>query len=96
MSRAHRPEIVPEGSTGPVGDTGVSQSTLLFHRVSGRLSERNTLVDDRDGFPVFRERQTNHIDDLALSTIGFLDRGIVDLPERHGCLAWIPGDRILG
>jgi hypothetical protein len=56
---------------------------------------RNIFVDDRDRVPVLRERQTNLIDDLALSMIGFLDRGIVDLLERHGGLAWIACDRIL-
>src|SRR5580698_2070656 len=66
-----------------------SASTLLFQCVSDRLSVRNILVDDRNRVPVFRERQTNLIDDLALSMIGLLDGGSVDLLERHGGLAGI-------
>jgi hypothetical protein len=49
-------------------------STLLLQCVSDRLSKCNIFVDDRDRVPVLRERQTNLIDDLALSMIGLLDR----------------------
>src|SRR5580658_6554510 len=79
MSRSDCPKIVP--AIGTVGDAGVSRSTLLFQRVSDRLSQRNIFVDDRDGVAVFGERQTNLIDDPALSMIGLLDRGIVDFLE---------------
>ena len=34
------------------------------------------------------------IDDLALSMIDFLDRGIVDLLKQHGGIAWTASDRI--
>src|SRR5580658_1010663 len=95
MSRPELSQNCTSAAIGSVGDLAFPRSTLPFQGVSGRLAERNIFVDDRDRVPVLGERQTNLIDDLALSVIGLLDRGIVDPLERHAGVARIAGDRIL-